>query len=54
LRAGLAAADVQPGKRRYVQKVHNLGRPLFDVDEALAIAAELEDEEIIRKLKLGK
>jgi hypothetical protein len=31
-----------------------MGAPRFDLDKALALAAELEDEEVIRKVALRK
>ena len=31
-----------------------MGRPTVDLDKALALAARLEDEEILRKLALRK
>ncbi len=32
----------------------DLGRPTINLDRALQLAAELEDEELLRKLRLGK
>ncbi len=32
----------------------NLGLPTVNLDKALQLAAELEDEEIVRKMRLGK
>lgn len=52
LRLGLAAKP--PRARRYRQRVYNLGEPRFNVDKALAFASDLEDEEILRKLAIGK
>ena len=54
LRAGL-----HPGRqlesRRYVLPSKRLGlRPGVNADKALALAGELEDEEILRKLELRK
>jgi hypothetical protein len=54
LRAGLhpaRGADAKP----YVLPSRRLGiRPEVNVDKALALAGELEDEEIVRKLDLRK
>jgi hypothetical protein len=53
LRAGLDAP--RPRGRRY--RVPALGahaRPEIDLDRALALAGELEDREIVRKLARGK
>jgi hypothetical protein len=44
-----------PSARRYRMPTGNLGvRPGVNLDKALRLAGELEDEEIIRKLELGK
>jgi hypothetical protein len=52
LRAGLGARG---GTRPYRTPARPLGlRAGIDLDKALAIAAALEDEEIIRKLELRK
>ena len=34
--------------------VHDMGKPLINLDKALQIAGELEDQEILRKMALGK
>lgn len=53
LRAGLVAEIPRP--RRFTMPTSNMGvRPGINLDKALQLAAELEDEEIIRKLELGK
>jgi hypothetical protein len=53
VRAGLGGAP--PAARRYRMPTGKLGvRPGVNLDKALRLAAELEDEEIIRKLELGK
>jgi hypothetical protein len=54
LRAGLHPAG--PGDApAYVLPSRRLGlRPGINVDKALALAGELEDEEILRKLELRK
>lgn len=33
---------------------HRLGRPRINLDKALQLAGELEDEEILRKMSMGK
>src|SRR5438876_248319 len=55
LRAGLAASRA-PARRRkpYREKTHALGQPRVDLRKALAIAAGLGDEEVLRKLTLRK
>ena len=52
IRQGLSS---EPAKRRvFRQKTYSLGQPKVNLDKALALAAELEDEEIIRKMAAGK
>jgi hypothetical protein len=51
LRAGLQGRQrVKP----YKLPTYDMGPPLVDLTKALQLAAELEDEEIIRKMQLGK
>lgn len=53
LRAGLAPA--RNAKRRFVQKTYSMGAvQRFRWDKALAAAGAIEDEELVRKLELGK
>lgn len=54
LRAGLAPASAKARKKKFVQRTYNMGAPLVDLTKASAIAAALEDEEILRKLSQGK
>jgi hypothetical protein len=52
LRRGLGS---EPTARSYEVPARPLGlRPGIDLDKALALAAELEDDEIVRKLELRK
>ena len=37
-------------RRVFRQKTRDLGRPAFDITKANAVAAEIEDEAILRKL----
>lgn len=54
LRAGLSPARTGAAPP-YVLPSRRLGlRPGINVDKALALASELEDEEIVRKLELRK
>ena len=55
LRAGLRS-QVSPRKRKrpFRQKTFSMGKELFDCGEANHVAAQLEDEETLRKLRLGK
>ena len=55
LRAGMQAARKRPAKRPpYRERVCAMGVPRVDLDKALAVAATLEDEEIVRKLAQRK
>lgn len=54
LRAGMRAS-VKPSrpKRRHREQTYSMGLPRIKLDKALALAAALEDEEIVRKV-LGR
>lgn len=53
VRSGLDQRSHEP--KRYRMPTAPMGlRPGFNLDKALRLAGELEDEEIIRKLELGK
>lgn len=55
LRKGLLPADAPKAhKKPYREKTYSLGVPTVDLTKALAIAAALENEEILRKMALGK
>ena len=55
LRAGMQRAGASARRRsQYREKTHSMGAPRFDLDKALALAAGLEDEEVIRKMTLRK
>jgi hypothetical protein len=55
LRAGVQALDQPPARRpRHREQAFAMGEPRFDLDRALALAAALEDEETVRKLRLRK
>ena len=55
LRDGLRAAGKgRSAKPRFRQKTHAMGPARVNLDKALALAAALEDEEILRELSLGK
>jgi hypothetical protein len=51
LRVGLGGG---PAPAPYKMQTYKMGPPLVDLTKALSLAAELEDEEIIRKYRLGK
>jgi hypothetical protein len=54
LRRGLEDATKSRPARPFRQKTYPMGQPLFDMNKALAVSGELEDEEILRKLALRK
>lgn len=55
LRTGLQAAKAPVAdKPPFQEKPHSMGAPRLGIDKALALAAALEDEEIIQKLLLRK
>ncbi len=51
IRAGLAS---RKRGARYIVSARSMGKPAVPLTKALQLAAELEDEEIVRKLSLGK
>ena len=52
LRRGLTAPQAKA--RRFRQKTYDLGLPLVDLDKALSLADQWDDEERIRKMSLGQ
>ena len=55
IRQGLTTARSKPkSSKRYKEVPVSMGKPRVEIDKALTLAAELEDEEIIRKLSLRK
>ncbi|MGE3154892.1 MAG: hypothetical protein AB7G48_10620 [Nitrospiraceae bacterium] len=54
LRAGMRASPKPSSPtRRHRERTHAMGSPRIKLDKALALAAALEDEEIVRKV-LGR
>jgi hypothetical protein len=51
IRAGLS--DSVPARKPFKMKTAPLGAR-FNIDKALTMAGEMEDEEIIRKMEMGK
>ncbi len=51
IREGLVGHGSRPEFRT---PTRDLGRPAVNLDRALQLAAELEDEELLRKQRLGK
>jgi hypothetical protein len=55
LRAGLAAMrEPARTKRAFKESPVSMGEPRLDLTKALALAAEIEDEEALRKYQLRK
>ena len=55
LRQGLAASSQRAKPhRKFQEEPASMGLARVEIDRALALAADLEDEEIIRKLSLRK
>jgi len=52
IRSGLAADAARP--REFRTPTRSLGEPKVDLTKALALAGQMEDEEILRKLAAGK
>lgn len=49
-----AGASGKASSERFVTPTHDMGAPKVDLTKALQLAGELENEEIIRKMDLGK
>ena len=54
LRTGLAAREAGPRPANPPRPVFDLGKPVVNLDHALRLAAEMEDEEILRMMEAGK
>ena len=55
LHAGLDAIHTSTRKAKpFRQQTYEMGVPRVDLTKALALAASMEDEEIIKKMSLGK
>lgn len=55
LRVGLREEGGQEGKSApFEQGAFGMGAPRLSIDKALALAAALEDEEVVRKMALRK
>ena len=55
LRIGLRAQRERPNVRKqFEQNTFRMGSPFVNLDKALALAGDLEDQEVIRKLSLRK
>jgi hypothetical protein len=51
VRAGLGARE---RKGEFRTRTVSMGVPVVNLDRALQVAGELEDEELVRKMRLGK
>ena len=55
LRIGLRAQRERPNSRKQIeQNTFCMGSPFVSLDKALALAGNLEDQEVIRKMSLRK
>lgn len=54
LRRGLMQSEDRKPPKKFRQRTVNMGVPLVDLTKAHALAAALEDEEIMKKLAAGK
>lgn len=54
LRVGLNAGSGRGSNKKHKEKTYAMGTPRVDLDKALALAGDLEDEEILRKMSLRK
>lgn len=50
IRASLATGDRQP----FATRTADMGTPTVTLDQALRLAGELEDEELVRRMRAGK
>ncbi|MGL5858742.1 MAG: antitoxin [Angustibacter sp.] len=51
IRTGLGR---RPPRSQFQTRTARLGTPTVNLDRALQLAGELEDEELVRKMRLGK
>ncbi len=51
IRAGAQPPTQRRGSTTHVQR---LGEPVVEVDRALQLAADLEDQELVRKMRMAK
>jgi hypothetical protein len=54
LRAGMQRSRPPVRRAPYREKTCSMGEPRFDLDKALDLAADFEDQEVLRKLALRK
>lgn len=51
VRAGLRGPAASAGRARFVQRTFKMGRPLVDLTKANALAGELEDAELVARMR---
>jgi len=55
LNEAIRAGAAKPGRRRWSRTpTFDMGTPLVPIDKALRLAADLEDEELVRKIAARK
>ena len=54
LNDAIRAGATQSGEVVSVTRVRQMGEPTRNLDRALQLAAELEDDELVRKMQTGK
>ena len=52
--SSLRRALAPPGRPDVSFAIHDMGEPLLDIAHTLRVAADLEDDEIIRELSVGR
>lgn len=51
IREGLTSGDARPPFRT---RTARMGTPTVNLDQALRLAGDIEDEELVRKMRIGK
>lgn len=54
LNDAIRAGVLRPGDRRSYTRARDLGTPAVDLTHALRLAGEMEDEELARRLLVGR
>jgi len=54
LRKGLTGSQPRRTKKAYRCPTFDMGKPVINMDKALAIAASMEDGEVLRELEMKK
>ena len=52
--SSLRRALAPPGRADVTFPTHDMGEPLLDITHTLRVASDLEDDEIIRELSVGR